>query len=54
MGRMARSPNASMKEREIEMKYVTATILVFVFLFTFAFSFAGERPELKDPKDKES
>jgi FKBP-type peptidyl-prolyl cis-trans isomerase FklB len=36
------------------MKYVATTILGLGFLFTCTFCFAGEKPELKDQKDKES
>ena len=36
------------------MKDVMAIILGISFLFTFAFCFAGEKPGLKDQKDKES
>ena len=36
------------------MKYFSAAILGMGFLFASAFCFAGEKPELKDQKDKES
>ena len=41
-----------LNRKEIKVKYILATIFSIGFLVTFCF--AGEKPELKDQKDKES